>query len=250
MDILTFGEKTSTPVVFLHGWGGGFSSFIYFAKQISDRFYSIVCDMNPILNQGKVVEVKDFAVSLKEKLDYLQIKKVNLVGHSFGGRVIAKFCYLYPEMVEKIVLVDCAGLPPKRGMWYHIKVGWYKFNVFLANKNLIKKERLLKFGSSDYKNLSPILKQSFKNIVNEDLTKCYSCIKEPTLIYWGKKDKDTPIYMAKKLNKLIDGSGLVVVDAGHFSYVETSDKFLRVLFAFLWSERRDNEFKFVVKWAC
>ena len=54
------------------------------------------------------------------------------------------------------------------------------------------------------------------------------------LIIWGKKDKDTPIFMAKKLNKYRAGSNLVVFNnAGHFSFLDNMQEFLIVLDTFV-----------------
>lgn len=234
MEIITFGDHTKPAIVFLHGWGGGFSSFIYFAKVMAKNFYCIVCDFNDLINSDKVLGVKDFADALYFKLADLKIKEICLVGHSFGGRVAGKFAFLYPKLVKKIILVDSAGLPPRRSLWYYIKVKRYKLYKWLAGKGLMKKEKLLKFGSTDFKNLKPELRATFIKIVNEDLTNCFSSITCPTLIYWGEKDKDTPIYMAKKLNKIIKDSGLVVVkNAGHYSYLEDVNKFIIVMNKFL-----------------
>ena len=43
---------------------------------------------------------------------------------------------------------------------------------------------------------------------------------------WGEEDKDTPLYMAKIMEKNIKDSGLVVLkNAGHFSYIDKSSEF-------------------------
>lgn len=236
MEIVTFGDRKNKAVVFLHGWGGGFSSFIYFAKRLGDNFFCVLCDMNSSLEQNRVLGVGDFAQELKVKLDELELKSVCLIGHSFGGRVSAKFCDLFPEKVEKIILVDSAGLPPRRGICYHLKVKRFKFYKFLAKHGLVSEKKLEKFGSSDYKNLSPNKKATFVKIVNEDLTESFKKIQCPTLIYWGEDDKDTPLYMAKKLNKIIKDSGLIVIKgAGHFSYIDNHNNFLLVATSFLQS---------------
>ena len=77
-----------------------------------------------------------------------------------------------------------------------------------------------KFGSEDYKNadkLRPVL----VNVVNEDFTDLLKKIKCPVFIYWGEKDMSTPLWMAKKMNKLINDSALYVVkNGGHFSFLD------------------------------
>ena len=89
-------------------------------------------------------------------------------------------------------------------------------------------------GSPDYKKLTLNERQTFKNIVNRDLASQFAKIKCPTLIYWGTLDRETPLYMAKKLNKLITNSAVVKINgAGHFSYAERPGQFISVIRAFM-----------------
>lgn len=62
--------------------------------------------------------------------------------------------------------------------------------------------------------------QTFKNIIKKDLSKYYKQIPNETILLWGSLDQDTPLYQAKKLNKLIKSSALIVLkNATHFSYL-------------------------------
>ncbi len=232
-SVLTFGEKGNPAIVFFHGWGGGFSSFLFFAQQLSKKYFCVVFDFNEMINSAPPKRMEDFAREVKSTLDELNVTSAFAVGHSFGGRVIAKTATIFPEIFKKILLVDSAGLPPRRSLWYHIKVGWFKFNVRLARAGLIKKERLARFGSRDYMALNSVAKQTFKNVVNENLTPCFASIRVPTLIFWGEKDRETPPAMAKKLNKIIKDSGIVWVNgAGHFSYLDAPQLFMAVVLEF------------------
>ena len=70
------------------------------------------------------------------------------------------------------------------------------------------------------------MRQTFNNIVSTDLTKNLDNIIAPCLIVWGDKDKSTPLYMAKKLNKQIKNSELKIYrNSGHFSYLENFGDF-------------------------
>lgn len=232
-SVLTFGEKGNPAIVFFHGWGGGFSSFLFFAQQLSKKYFCVVFDFNKMINSAPPKLMEDFAREVKSTLDELNVTCAFAVGHSFGGRVIAKTTTIFPEIFKKIVLVDSAGLPPRRSLWYHIKVRWFKFNVRLARAGLIKTSRLARFGSRDYMALNSVAKQTFKNVVNENLTPCFASIRVPTLIFWGEKDRETPPAMAKKLNKIIKDSGIVWVNgAGHFSYLDAPQLFKATILEF------------------
>ena len=234
MEILTYGKKDNPCIVFLHGWGGGFSSFSFFAKALSDKFFTIVVDFNSTLFKDEIISLDDVADELADKLDLLNVNDITIIGHSFGGRVAAVYYGKNTKKVKKIVLIDSAGLRPRRSLWYYIKVKWFKFNVSLAKLGIISKTRLKEFGSPDYKKLTLNERQTFKNIVNRDLASQFAKIKCPTLIYWGTLDRETPLYMAKKLNKLITNSAVVKINgAGHFSYAERPGQFISVIRAFM-----------------
>ena len=71
-------------------------------------------------------------------------------------------------------------------------------------------------------------------IVTLDLTSKLKEIKNSTLLIWGENDTDTPLYMAKIMEKEIKDSGLVVIkNAGHFSYLDNTNQYLLVTNEFL-----------------
>ena len=142
---------------------------------------------------------------------------------------------------KKIVLIDSAGIKPKRSSEYYIKVAVYKagkmFLNILPNTKSIKsfKERLRNnIGSSDYKASPVVLKDTMKIILNEDVKNILPNIKVPTLLIWGGLDTATPISDAKTMEKLIPDCGLVEYPYGtHFSYLENIENCKLVLDSFL-----------------
>ncbi len=109
--------------------------------------------------------------------------------------------------------------------------------VFLSKDKYEKKleEMRQKRGSKDYSSLSDdTMRQSFKQIINLDLTPNLKDITNSTLLVWGENDTDTPLYMAKIMENKITDSGLVVLEnAGHFSYLDNTQKYLLVADNFL-----------------
>ena len=174
--------------------------------------------------------MEDYAKAVVEIINHYKMDKVILVAHSFGGRVAIRLASRYGYLLDKIVLCDSAGVLPRRGLRYYGKVYWHR----LLTKMGVSHES----GSEDYRKLSDLDKQTFKNIVNEDLTPELRKITLPTLLIWGNEDRDTPIYMAKKLRKKIANSALVVFkNAGHFAYLDAGELFTRILLTFF----EDNE---------
>lgn len=142
---------------------------------------------------------------------------------------------------KKIVLIDSAGIKPKRPISYYVKIYTYKIGKFflniLPNTKSIKafKERLRnKVGSSDYKASPVVLKDTMKIILNEDVKEILPNIKVPTLLIWGSLDTATPIGDARIMEKLIPDCGLVEYPYGtHFSYLENLENCKLVLDSFL-----------------
>lgn len=91
-----------------------------------------------------------------------------------------------------------------------------------------------KFGSADYKALTPEMRKTFVKIISQDLTDELPRIKAPTLLYWGAEDTETPLWMGKMMEERIPDAGLVVQEgAGHFAYLEHNQAFLRIAKNFL-----------------
>lgn len=92
-----------------------------------------------------------------------------------------------------------------------------------------------KHSSSDYKAIqSDVIRETFKKVISLDLTENLEKIKNPTLLIWGENDTDTPLYMAKIMEKKIKDSGLVVLNnAGHFSYLDKSMEYNIIVENFL-----------------
>ncbi len=216
-------------VIFLHGWGGSIESFKYVAENLKLGKKCLLIDFPPF---GKSTEpktiwgVKEYADALKEILDREKIEKFDIISHSFGGRVAIYFSSVYTNMVNKLVLIDSAGLKPKKSLKKRIKICFYK----LAKRFGF----YFNFGSQDYLALSPHMKKCFVKIVNEDLKSYAKTIKAETLIIFGEKDKDTPLYLAKKLNKLIASSKLIVLkNAGHYAYLDNFYEFKPIVENFI-----------------
>lgn len=208
--------------MYLHGWGGGVVSFLPLAR-ILDRFDSLLFDFpgfgdSPL---DDTLTLEDYAEKTLGLMDETGIGKAVLVTHSFGSRVGAYIAANAPERVAGLVIADGAGLKPRRGLKYFFKVALYKIG---------KKIRadVSRAGSKDYRALSPEMKRVFVNIVNRYTEDECRRVKCPTLLVWGKDDRDTPKYMAKRFCRLIEDSALVTLDGGHFCYLENLPAFAAI----------------------
>ena len=219
------------PVVLLHGWLTNLETMRPIAENLKDRFKVYLID---VVGFGKSdlpehpLNTDDFGDFLKELLEKLEIKNPILVGHSNGGRIILNAVGRELVKPRKIVLMDSAGLKPKRNINYYIKVYFFKagkwFLNILPNIKTVKKlqEKLRSsVGSSDYQMSAPVLKDTMNRILNEDMRPLLANIKVPTLLIWGALDTATPISDAYEMEKAIPDAGLVTYPTGsHFAYLE------------------------------
>ncbi len=226
MNYKSFGK--GQDIVFLHGWGGSISAFLFVAKRLS-KWYRVTLVDFAGFGQSPLPEVpytvKSYTQDVVSLLDELNIKSATFVAHSFGGRVALELATFFKERVNALVLIDSAGLKPRRSLAYYFKVFAHKLLKKLGLKGLK--------GSSDYRALSPIMKRTFVNVVNYDQTYLLPQIECPTAIFWGEGDTETPVYMARKLKKKIKGSQLFMLKGGHFSYADDYATFISILSAFL-----------------
>lgn len=236
------------PVILLHGWLATLETMRPIANDLSRNFKVYLVD---VVGFGKSdlpehpLKSDDFGNFLRDFIEKLKIKSPILIGHSNGGRMIINAVGRGIISAKKVVLIDSAGIKPKRSLGYYVKVSFYKLGKFLLNllpnTKKIKsfKEKLRNnVGSSDYKSSANVLKETMKIIVNEDVTELLPKISVPTLLFWGTLDTATPISDAKKMEKLIPDCGLIEYPgASHFSYLENINNFNSVVNEFLKNDR-------------
>jgi len=238
-------EGMGDVVVFLHGWGA--KAEIY--RSIINLFiphYRVIAPDFPgfggTTEPSFAYSAEDYADFLLELLSRLGISKASFIGHSHGGRTIIELVTrdnLGLE-IDKIVLMDSAGIRAKLSPAKKLRVKTYKFLKFFVSVKPIRNvfpdalEKLKKkFGSADYASASEIMRQSFVKVVNSDYKDRLHKIKSPTLLIWGEKDTATPLSDAKFMKSKISDSGLVTVkNAGHFCFTEDFGLVARVLASF------------------
>ena len=188
------------PVILLHGWLATLETMRPIANDLSRNFKVYLVD---VVGFGKSdlpehpLKSDDFGNFLRDFMEKLKIKSPILIGHSNGGRMIINAVGRGIVSAKKVVLIDSAGIKPKRSLGYYVKIYFYKVGKFflnlLPNTKKIKsfKEKLRNnVGSSDYKASSNVLKETMKLIVNEDVTELLPKISVPTLLFWGTLDTD------------------------------------------------------------
>lgn len=204
--------------MFLHGYLSSKESFAYQIEYFS-RFYRVTAvDFLGFGQSGALKEpfsVGDYVAWLKEALRLLGIKKPHIIAHSFGCRVAVKMLSGGYE-ADKILLTGPAGVILKRGFSYRAKVRLYRIVRSFAPRFAEKR-----FGSAEYRSLSPVMKESYKKIVNEDLRVFAREVKNEVLIVEGTRDTTTPLREAEAYLAAFPCAKLRRIDGGHFAFVDS-----------------------------
>lgn len=232
------GPETGAPVVLMHGWGCDHSTVRSVAAVLEPamRVYNLDLPGHGRSDEPPSPWGVDYYTALVENFcARLGIQDPVLIGHSFGGRIGLLMASRNP--VSRMVLIDAAGIKPRRSLRYYIKV--YSFKAARRVLPLLLGERRGQkaidrwrgsAGSADYRNSSPMMRAVMSRCVNEDLKHVMPRIKASTLLIWGARDTATPLSDAKYMERHIPDAGLVAFDdAGHYSFLDNPGGFRAVM---------------------
>ena len=252
-------EKGSgEPVILLHGF--------FFDTYMWNKNIDVLAERYRVY----AFDLWGFGYSTREPLDYgyalytkqlrkfmeaLGIPKASLIGQSMGGGTIINFTVSNRERVNKIILVDAAGMPNRLPIMGRIsnlpKLGEFMYglnndfirkmtlgNSFLHNKHIITEEyfqnatRFHKIKGSTEVMLHVTRKQFFDTLIEE--IKKLSLLDVPILIVWGREEKSIPLAVGEEMHKILKGSRLEILDqAGHCPHDDQSALFNQLALDFL-----------------
>lgn len=220
-------------LVFLHGWGVNSKIFEPLFYYLKDDFEIYAPDLpgfgaEPI---ERVMALKNYSDFVYEFLIKNKIKKPVIIGHSFGGAVAAKLALIYPENLSKLILVSASIVRRPRLKIRLLNKIAESVKIFFPEKLRKFILKMLKLDKTDYAQIyNHKLKETFKKVINEDLSSDLSAIKIPTLVIWGDKDTITPIKEGELIARLIPNAKLSVIkNVGHFKFLEKPQEFIKLL---------------------
>ncbi len=250
------------PLLLIHGYGAG---MWVWEKQIDvlSQFYRVYA--LDVIGYGfsgrpKIAYTPEAYIHfLRDFMDAVGIEKATLIGNSMGGGIAWATAILFPERVDRLVLIDCAPPDVLR------QVKNKSFRTLIAIKDIpilpylvisARSESSIKWVLedciSDVKLITPeVVKRQYELSKIEGTTwVLYSTLKhaeealklkdqfplirQPVLFIWGEKDIIFPPDVGENLHRTIAGSKFQMIErSGHIPMWETSDEVNQTILNFL-----------------
>jgi pimeloyl-ACP methyl ester carboxylesterase len=252
-------------LLFIHGLTGSQRNWAHLVDALDHDHRVLAPDLFGHGASAKVIgdySLGAHAATLRDLLDMLGIDRVTLIGHSFGGGIAMQFSYLFPERVERLVLVDSGGmgrdvsallraatLPGAELVLPVITSSWVRGRVETI-------ARILTRGGWQASPETTEIWRGFTSLADTDTRRAFlattravidpggqtvtahdhlpMAIQIPTLVVWGTKDRMIPAWHATTAHQAIAGSRVeLFVGAGHFPHLDDPERFAEVLSDFM-----------------
>lgn len=255
----------SEVIVLVHGLASNAGFWRYNIPELAKKYRVIAVDLPGYGKSQKgdyPYKLTWYAGIIKNLLDDLKIKKVNLLGHSMGGQIAIHFSLMYPEYLNKLILASPAGveefqkgegdwlrsvmtingvkLTPEDGIRRNLANNFYNFPDHLE---WMVEERTRMAKASEFTEFCYAVVRSVNAMLDEPTTRLLKNIKTPTLIIHGENDWLIPnpylnpgftSDVFKLGEALITGSKRVEIPAcGHMLQMEKPEVFNAEVLKFL-----------------
>jgi pimeloyl-ACP methyl ester carboxylesterase len=192
---------TGFPTIVLLGWASDLDTFPYqFALELSKNYlkrtrliFLHLSNFSKSSLSSRPYFLNDYALELNEACSLLKLSQFNLIGHSAGGRISAYYAINFPTALNKLVLMNSAGLNHPAASNRMLEQAHFYFS---RNRSDIDKPE--------------ILRETLRNIYDTDLTQELKLINVPTLIIWGGMDNVINISKAQIFKEQINNSQLMI----------------------------------------
>jgi pimeloyl-ACP methyl ester carboxylesterase len=255
------------PVLLLHGVTNSVEDWLLNVEALAESYRVFAVDL---MGHGKTdkpatasYHINDHALFITTFMDAIQVKQASIVGHSLGGWITLDLAINHPTYVNKLVLVDPAGLgketpTPIRlltlpglgeilGSMF-LKVDFGKFletqRQNWPDAEVVPDEMIrLKYEATRQPDLKPTILKTLRALVNIfgtkesaylPVIKGLPSIKKPMLVIWGREDKLAPVAWTRIIADSCPQAMVEIFDdCGHDAMVEKPDKFNKLVREFL-----------------
>jgi pimeloyl-ACP methyl ester carboxylesterase len=241
--ITEYRKSGKGPVMLmLHGWGDTHKTFDMLAGHFEGTYTCLCLDL-PGFGGSEVPEgtwgLGDYAAFVQHFLQKQKVAKIDvLVGHSNGAAVAIKGLESGVLTASRLVLLSAAGIRPKKTIkttfiTWGAKAGKQLTRLLpKANQRALRKAVYRKLGS-DYLAV-PQMAETFKKVVREDISAGLGKVTIPVLLVYGAEDTDTPLWIARRFEKLLPDATLHVAPlAGHFVHHDALAETVKAMKVFL-----------------
>ncbi len=261
INYVDVGSGDEEPLVFVHGLGGQWQNWLENIPRLAQERRVLALDLpgfglTPEPRDGEI-SIPGYGRCVDAFCDKLGLGKVDMVGNSMGGFVVAEVAIQFPERVSRLVLVSAAGITSADSLQApiltfgrvatalatntaarHRRVAARPLGRHAALALVARHPRLLKADLA----YEGFFKGAGKGGFDDALRACLEYdfrdrlpdVKVPTLIIWGEKDSIIPVRDAHEFERLIaDSRKLVMKDTGHIPMAERPEAFNDVLVEFL-----------------
>jgi pimeloyl-ACP methyl ester carboxylesterase len=242
------------PVILLHGSGGEGARWMPTIQGLASEFRVIAPDQIGWGASDKPMTIYHggvFAEFLARFMKEIGVPKATLIGQSMGAGVALQMAVKYPQMLDRMVLVNGGGFtspndPPPAGApdWHARQIAnagtlaesreyleKLYYNHTLISDELVEHNLILRLRSAYTAESVQMANARGLGGLSEAEVRG---IRTPTLLVWGANDKLSPPVNADKLNAAISGSRKVLIDkAGHYPFIEHPDQFNTAVREFL-----------------
>lgn len=249
INFVEAGDPAKPTVILLHGLGGSVANWAFNIPALAANYHVVAIDQ---LGFGKSdrpmikYRVGTYVDFLDKFMSETKIDKATLVGNSLGGWIAALAAIKYPNRVERLVLVDAAGLKPSSvdmvqvySLNYStrdevrqlVKLVFYNQMLF-ASDAAIDQAMAVRIAANDGYTIGSLIESIRRD--EDFLNGRLGEIKKPTLVVWGKQDGLIRLADGEQMKREIAGAELLVLDqAGHVPMAEKAADFNKAVLAFL-----------------
>ncbi len=218
-----FDAGKGPALIFVHGLAGNVTHWVNVAPHFVDRFRVIGLD----LIGGGETDKPDTPYSIDlmvaqvlALMDRLGLRKATLIGHSLGGMVATRFATLHPERLDRIVLVNPAGLQP---MPLPVRVAGHRllragllsrllprvWRTILANVFYNDNEYTQSFihtvdttmVNEDIHDIARLMDRLRFDLLDHNYAPLLPKLQTPTYVIWGEKDRLVPARWLRRASK-------------------------------------------------
>lgn len=225
---------TLKKVYIVHGWSYSTEKWQECVHLLEARGVNV-----EILHVPGLTSPSDKTWALEDYVEWInketrrESEPIILIGNSNGGRLAMAFARRYPNRVERLILIDSAGIYHK-DLRSRFKRSFFK-SLAKTGKRFSQSDRLRRLLYSvarerDYLNAKPNMRQTMANLLESDKQLDLNKITMPTTIIWGDQDQITPLSDGEALNRGIAKSNLkIIAGAQHAPYFSHADQTARII---------------------